>query len=81
MIDVMDVVDVDVIGLQPFQAGLDLLLDVQPGHARIVGPAAHRIEELGRDHGILPPALQHLAQHRLRYAADIGVGGIEEGHA
>ena len=74
----MDVVDVDVVGLQAAQAVLDLLLDVQPRHARIVGPAAHRIEDLGGDDGVLPPALQRLAQHRLRHAADIGVGGIEE---
>ena len=25
-----------------------------------------------------PPTLQRLAQHRLRHAADIGIGGVEE---
>ncbi len=78
MVDVMDVVDVDVVGLQPFQAGLDLLLDVQPRHAGVVGPVAHRVEHLGGDDRVVPPSLQRLAQHRLRRAADIGVGGVEE---
>ena len=81
MVDVMDVVDVDVVGLQPLQRSFDLLLDVQPRHARIVGPASHRIEELRGDDGVLAPALQRHAQHRLRHAADIGVSRVEEVHA
>ena len=78
VVDVVDEEDVDIVGLQPLQHGLDLLLDVQPRHAEIVGPRAHRVEQLAGDHRLVPLALQRLSQHGLRRAADIGVRRVEE---
>ena len=81
MVDMMDVVEVEVVGLQPLQRAFDLLLDVQSRHTGIVGPPAHRIEELGGDDGVLALTLQRDTQHRFRGAADIGIGRVEEVHA
>ena len=81
VVDVMDEEQVDIVGLQPLKHALDLLLDVQPRHAGIVGPMAHRIEDLAGDHRLVPPTPKGLTQHHFRGAADIGVRRVEEVHA
>ena len=75
----MLLVEVDVVGLQPLQAGLDRGHDVAPRGALFGAVIAHRLGVFGRQHDVLAAVAEHFAQHGLGAAhAGIDVGGIEQ---
>ncbi len=51
----MDLVEVDPVGLQALQRGLDLAEDPAPRVAGLVWIVAHRAVELGGEHDVLAP--------------------------
>jgi hypothetical protein len=53
---VVHLVEVDVVGLEPAEAGLAGAPDVEGGEATIVRPQAHGLVCLGRQHDVLAPA-------------------------
>jgi hypothetical protein len=72
-------VEIDVIGLQPPQAGFDGGHDVAPRRALPGAVIAHRLGEFRRQHDVLAPLAEHLSEHRLGTAhAGIDIGGIEQ---
>ena len=78
----MDLVEVDVIGAEPAQAGLDGLAYVAPRGARApVGTVAslHVHAELGGYDHVAATAPQRPAQQLFARPRAIGVGGVEEG--
>ena len=56
-------VEVDPVGLQPPQAGLDRGHDVAPRGALLAAVVVHRLAELGRQHDVLAAVAEHLAEH------------------
>ena len=72
-------VEIDVVGLQPLQAGFDGGHDVAPRRALLGAVVAHRLGIFGRQHDVLAAVAEHLAQHGLGAAhAGIDVGGVEQ---
>jgi hypothetical protein len=74
----VDLVEVDVIGLQPAQRTLHGTGDPAARIALLVRIVAHRSMHLGGQHHMLAPALQRLADDLLGLAAAIPVGRIDE---
>ena len=54
-VDVVHLVEVDVIGLQPAQALFARAADVQRREPAVVRPLGHRTEDLRREHDLLAP--------------------------
>ena len=54
----VDLVEVDPVGLQAAQRGLDLADDPAPRVARLVGVVAHRAVDLRREHDVVAPPLR-----------------------
>ena len=52
-IPAVDLVKIDMIQTQPFEAGIDLGQQVLARNARIIGPGAHRPHALGGDHHLI----------------------------
>ena len=80
-IEPMDLIEIDVVELQAFQAAGDLIHDMAAGQADRVGAGAGAATHLGRDDHVFTrdfEILQRLAQHDLRLAFGIDVGGIQE---
>ena len=73
----MALIEVDVVGLQPGQGGVDLFVDLDGGQS-LVGVAHRHIDLGGQDVGVSRPANQQIPQHRLRRPPAIGVGGVDE---
>jgi len=76
----VQVVQVDAVGLQAAQAGLDGAGEVEAAGAVVVGSLAHGGDALGgQDHVIaLAIGLQHVAQDLLGGAAAVDVSGVDE---
>jgi hypothetical protein len=77
----VDLVEVDVVGLQPAQAGLHRIHDVAARGAAVVGPRAHVAIDLGGDDHVLSAyaqVLQALAQQLLGLAEGVDVGCVDE---
>lgn len=55
-IDMMHLVEVDVIGLEPAQARLTRATNVISGQAPVIWPGVHRLIDLGREHDPLATA-------------------------
>ena len=53
----VDLVEIDVVGLQPAKALLDLAEDMAAGEAAVVGPLAHRPAHLRREHDVMAAVL------------------------
>jgi hypothetical protein len=79
----MGQVEVDAVGAEPPQAGLDLLADVARRQALVLGPRPHPVAHLGGEHDLIarPPAGEPAADHLLRATQAVGVGGVEQGDA
>jgi len=54
-VDVVELVDVDVVGLQPLQARVERATDVERREPAVVRPVGHVAVQLGREHGALAP--------------------------
>ena len=83
-VDVVHLVEVDVVGLQAPQAVVARLTDVQRRQLRRVRPLVATAVDLGREHGLLPPATalrEPPADDLLGLGAAVDVGGVEEVHA
>jgi hypothetical protein len=74
----VDLVEVDPVGAEPPQRVLDRPDDPAPRAAAAVRVLAHRHEELGREHDVVAPALERLADDLLRLAGGVDVGGVDE---
>src|SRR5262249_30272402 len=55
-IDVMHLVEVDRVGLEPLERALARADDVERGEPRLVRPVSHRSEDLGREDDLLAAA-------------------------
>jgi hypothetical protein len=77
----VQVVDVDVVGTQPREAGVAFAQHPDARIARFVGPFGHLVADLGGQDPVVARALEQLADHRLRLAQRVGVGGVDEVHA
>ena len=80
-IESVDLVEVDVVELQPLQAGLDPVQDVAARGAARVRSRAGLAEDLGRDDHVLArhlEILQRLAGDLLRHAPGVDIGGVDE---
>ena len=70
-------VEIDEVGAQPPQRGIELLFDLAAREAAVA--VGHREEELGgEDVGVARAALQRLAEEGLGGAAAVDVGGVDE---
>ncbi len=76
-IEAVHVVDVDVVGAQAPEAVFDRAQQRLPRRAGIVRPWPHRERALRRDQHLVAAAGQRAAEHFLRPAAGIHVGGVE----
>ena len=76
----MDLVQVDEVGAEALQAGVDLREDGLPRQAHAVGPLVHPLVDLGRDHDLAAPRVveQRPADDLLARSGRIHVGGVEE---
>ena len=77
-IPAVHLVEIDVVGLQAFQARLDGPQHVHPCRAGPVEVVAHRQAELGGQDDLLPQALQGIPEQGLAFPAGVDVGGIDE---
>ena len=64
----VDLVEVDVVGLQAAQRVLDRAHDPAPRVAPLVGVVAHRAADLGGEHDVVAAALERLADDLLGLA-------------
>ena len=70
-------VEIDVVGLQAEQRGIDLLQDLRPRQPTVA--VAHREVELRGEHvRVARPGAEHLAEELLRRAATVDVRGVDE---
>src|SRR4051794_33116779 len=84
-IDVMHLVEVDVVGLQPLERTVTRKADVARRQERVVGPVAHRAEQLRGDDSLLaataalrePPA-DDLLGDAFALLPPVDVGAVEE---
>jgi hypothetical protein len=74
----MNLVEVDPIGLQPTQAVIDRLDEPAPRVATAVGSLAHLEVPLRRQHDVVSPRSQRLADDRLGLAVGVHVRGVDE---
>jgi hypothetical protein len=76
----MDLVEIDIVGAQALQAGVDLVEDGLARQAAAIGAGAHLHIDLGRQHDLL--ALGEIAQGAaddlLAGAVGVDVGGVDE---
>src|SRR5581483_81782 len=79
-VEAVDLVQVDVVGAQAGQRGIDLLHYRPPGQAGAAGTVAHREVHLGRQHHVLAAGVlpDRAAGDLLGRADAVSVGGIPE---
>ena len=80
-IKAVDLIEIDVIELQPLQAAADLIHDVAARQADVVRARAHAPAHFGGDDHVLALHLevaQGLAEQDFRLALGIDVGGVDE---
>ncbi len=74
----MDLVEIDVIGLEAAERALDGLDDPAPRIALLVRILAHGAMHLGGEHDLVATAFQRLADDLLRLALAVSIGGVDE---
>jgi hypothetical protein len=77
----VDLIEVDVVGLQPSQARLARFDDVLAARAQIVHARTCRAEALGGDQHVLTAILRYLTKDLLGLASAVDIGGVEQVHA
>src|SRR5262245_13798433 len=80
MVPAMNLIQVDVVGAQAFEAGVDLPQDVFARQTDVVWTVAHLSEHLGRNYNLLAlgKILERTTQYFLAGAVGIDIGGVEE---
>src|SRR5207249_39787 len=73
----MDLVEVDVVGLQAAEAGLHLLEDSKAGEPLVVRPVVHPPADLSCQDDPVAPALERFANDLLAAAAAVDVRRVE----
>ena len=74
----MDLVEVDVVGLQPSEAGLYFAQDVHAGRAAPVEIPAHRQSDFCGKDNLVSQALQGISHESLALPEAVYVGCIDE---
>ena len=74
-------VEIEVVGLQPAEAGFASFNDVFSRQAGVVRSRAHPHEHLGRQDERVPAALQGLSKDFLGAAEGVRIGGVDGRHA
>ena len=77
----MDLVEVDVVGLEALEAGVDGVQNVSAGGADVVAPRTGAAEDLGSDDDVFSgdiQVLQGLAQGLFALALGVDISGVEE---
>ncbi len=77
----MDLVEIDVVGLEAAEAILDRMVEVLATEALVVGVVAHRVEEFGGDDDFVAGDAEGLDGATEDFFADaegVHVGGVEE---
>ena len=74
----VNLVEVDMICLEAPEGALDRLHDPAPRIALHVWIVAHGTVNLGRDHDIVPPSLERLAEDHLGFAGAVAIGRVDE---
>ena len=74
----MDLIEVDVVGAETFQARLGGLNDVQPREPDFVRARSHAAAYFGRDHHVLTPALQRPTENLFGFTGRVHIGRVEE---
>ena len=77
----MDLIEVDVVRIQPLETFFDRGHDVSAREADGIGARAHPSPDLGRDHHVLArdaELLEAAAEEPLGLALGVDIGGIEE---
>ena len=79
-VEAVNLVQVDVVGTQAFQAGPHPVHDVRPAQTPVIRAAAHRIVNFGGDHHLFTPGkVAHgAAQNLLARAQRVHVSGVKE---
>ena len=77
-IDAVDVVEVDVVGLQPLQAGIDGAHQVAAREARVGDVGPHLLRALGGQHPAVALLLDGRADDLFGAAVGVDVGGVDE---
>ena len=76
-IPLVELVEVDVIGAEPPQAGLAGPDEVMAGEARVVRPVAHRKARLGGEDDVVTAGPKRLTDDLLRLAHRVDVGRVD----
>src|ERR1700733_7586666 len=76
----MEVIDIDVIGVQPPQTGFARTEKMVPARPQIVGPGPRAECGFGRNQKVMSAAGNRLAQNLFRSAVRVNVRGIEQVH-
>src|SRR5271163_2659693 len=77
----MDLVEIDMVSLQPAQTSLDAVHDVAARGPDVIASGADAAVDLGRDHDMLPrdlQVLQRLPEDLFALTLRINIGGIKE---
>ena len=75
----VQLIEIDPVGLEPPQAGLDRLHDIAPRRASQLAGIVHRQAEFGRQHDVLAPRPEHLSQDLLGAAfVAVDIGGVDQ---
>ena len=74
----MNLVEVDVIGVEPLEAGFDAVDDVEAREADLVRSGAGPAANLGGEHDIVAPAFNRLSHHHFRLARRVDIGRVDE---
>src|SRR5262249_33427641 len=74
----VDLVEVDVVGLEPAKARLHLLQDRESRQALLVRSVPHAAAHLRREHHAVADALEGLAHDLLAATAAVDVGGVQK---
>ena len=77
-VESVQVINVDVIGAEPPQAGFASLNQMVARRSHIVRPLAHAEGRLGGDQDLVATSVDGLAEDRFRQAVRIDIGGIEQ---
>ena len=80
-VGLVEVEEVDAVGAEPLEAGVQRAQDALAGEQRVTVGVAGVDPDLGREGDLVPPVAQDLAEHPLALALGVAVGGVEVGDA